>query len=56
MVAVATGNLKAVQFAIEYNKTVVSTFNFNFQGGENQQTLMHVAISRANLQMIFTLL
>jgi hypothetical protein len=29
MVAVAMGNLRAVQFAIEYNATVPGSFNFN---------------------------
>jgi len=29
MLGVATGNLRAVQFAIDYNKKVPNTFNFN---------------------------
>jgi ankyrin repeat protein len=54
-IAVAYGNIKAVNFAIKFNQQQ-KAFNFDSVGGERQWTLLHYAIEFTNLQMVTALL
>lgn len=58
MCAVSSSNLKALQLALDKNPLLppARKFNLNLQGAEHEWTLMHFAISKANLQIIFALL